>query len=250
MLRYWAGYAALIVCVAQRSLWAQENVSLSSLRGVAQQAETMLATQEPKRVDVTDPQLLKAFQKIPGRVPRFYDIGSVRALLNESKQFLERQLAGRAELMPLREYVQRFYPNDVGGFPVLSADRLKRGLNVTPDTPVVVPEEWVISALTRARGVASGIRGMSTLTLDLSVLSKPEQEATFTLHTRGGIVHNGTTNATFKGVYRGLYFYTVSKNGMKTIVDDLNLVNDPRPVLNCTLISEKRPEGPAACDRQ
>jgi hypothetical protein len=228
---------------------AQGGISLDEITTAARNAERLLSLQDLKRVDNIEPQILKQFPPTqPERGSGFYNFSSVQDMLTTARQTLEKPLLDRLPLVPLRDYIQRFYPNLAPQAvpPVGPAG----GAGGRASSTSFVTEEAATSAVTRARGVTNAIRSMSSLSLDVSVRTTPAQQAVIKLQARDGTRYSGTSDTDFKGVYRGLYVYTVSKDGMKTITDDLNLVVDSRRVMECTLSAVDMPGGPYPCNRK
>lgn len=233
--------AGAILFCACGVLHAQDGMSLETITSAAAEAEGRLSKRDLKRVEGG------------GRAGTFYDFVSVRDLLTSARQILEKPLLDHPQLIPLRDYVQRFYPNpqSLALPPIEPAGRgAGRGGAGAPEADRYVTDEAAGSAIARALGVVSGIHGMSSLAVDLSVHTKPAEKAVVTLQARDGTRHSGTSNTKFTGVYRGLYIYTVSKDGMKTITDDVNLVIDSRPLLDCTLAPVNTAGGPYPCNRK
>ena len=214
---------------------------LAAITSAAAAAEEQLSLEHLTPVGRRPPELLSPFPQL-GRIQPYqaYDFGSVSSLLNSSRQILEEPLDS-VELVPMLDYIWYYYP-DQRSLPVQTLKGYERP---------IVTDVVAALAVSQARAVASAIRAMDDYSVDLTVQTKPEQEAGVRLESRDGTRHSGTTNTVFKNVYRGLYLYTVSKIGMKPIGDKyVNLVDDSRPILDCTLVPLGHPGEALECNRR
>lgn len=237
------GMCVLLLVVFPSRVYCQTaDVSLSAITEAAARAADRLTIQALRRA--SDPQLLTKRPDQSGRAPGVqlaaYEFDSLETLLNSARKILEEPIQ-RPQLAGLRAFVSRFYPDTKE-----MKSRRVQGI------PIDIIETGVAeSAVTRARGVAESIRKMSSVVVDLSVTTVPQQQAVVKLEPEGGGAgHTGTADTQFKNVYRGLYVYNVSKQGMKTITRSINLVDDSRPILECRLIPESQPDGPYPCNRK
>jgi hypothetical protein len=82
--------------------------------------------------------------------------------------------------------------------------------------------------------------------VNLSVVSMPD-EAGVELKTALGKTRTTSTNSQFTNVFRGLYTYTVRKNGYKPVQQELNLIDEAGTTLTCKLYSATARDGPYPC---
>jgi len=82
--------------------------------------------------------------------------------------------------------------------------------------------------------------------VNITVVSIPN-EARIELSTQRGDTTAKTTISEFPNLYRGLYNYKVTREGYKTIVGDLNLVDEDGTLLECKLYEVGEKEDPNPC---
>jgi hypothetical protein len=86
----------------------------------------------------------------------------------------------------------------------------------------------------------------SKLTLDLSVKSG-QSPAKFEIWAEGGSIRSTGIDGVITTIYRGLYFYRVTKMGFKEINGTLNLIDEKGTVLKCVLYEVRTIDGPYPC---
>lgn len=162
---------------------------------------------------------------IPERGQEFVEASAVRDALLASKFALVDQLA-MDEYAGLRAYAERFYPTE----PPL--DTVHWGPNRVP----VTSTEDATYAFAGANAFLGRLAEAGSRAMDLRVTSAPAQAAFRIEAEGGGSVRATATDDDLKNLYRGLYTYTVTRNGYKTVKAPLNLIDEDGRVLVCRLV--------------
>lgn len=152
--------------------------------------------------------------------------------VNQGKEQLLNELAGD-QLASLRLYIETFYP--VALLANLETNNSKFGPLVTPNSER--------RAFNKASSFIAGLRSKfggfgaqdSDLSVDLNVTSEPDQALLQLV--AGSETRETRTNNAMPNVFRGLYDYTIKKNGFKTGAGKINLIDGEGHLIQCTLVS-------------
>jgi hypothetical protein len=165
-----------------------------------------------------------------------FDAQKVVRIVDSSRELLLEQLP-QAEFAGLRAYLKQFYPR------ISPTDILK-----VPSSP-----KPIISLRTKERvfqgmyDIISRVEFVSNnLSVNLDVKSDPTQAAVEIWPEVGG-KRATTTESTFQNLYRGLYYYRVTKAGFKPIERTINLVDEDGRSLECKLYGIEDKDGPYPC---
>ena len=158
-----------------------------------------------------------------------YPAGDLNSVLASTRQQLLDDLP--REAAPLRAYVLQNFPAAVPG--VAASKRI--------DMKLCGP------TLSTANDLLSALKGVSAYRLDLTIDSAPAG-ALFELKPIAGDKLSRASRSTISNVWRGVYAYTVIKEGEKTITGTIDLVPEKGNILRCSFVPESS-AGPALpCD--
>jgi hypothetical protein len=219
--------ALLALLVLPGRVWAQDRAHEAVLRAVeeasaylAQPAVLSFAPDEP--VDWT---------------PLVFE--DARRYLFRVRTVLLRELGTTDDLEALRSYVDLNFPD------LSASDALQ--FSWAPDGGVIEQEQFE-SVVARAWNFLARLRTLSPLALHLTVRTDPDGARVAVRPLLGSRTREMLSNGEFPNLYRGLYEYRVSKQGFDTVVGELDLVDDPREVLVCTMTSVGQ-DSPGLCAR-
>lgn len=163
------------------------------------------------------------------------------------------------ELAGFRSYAEAF-------FPILTDDMIRANAVATESPEPLIPAPLVFDLFERADNVLSRLRLLVgdaidplgapkpllrfSLTLNLRVLTLPQGAEVAIQPAYGGQKHTTTSDAVFSNIYRGLYEYSVTRTGFKPIKGPLNLVDDSRGILECTLHATGDAQDATPCVRK
>jgi len=106
----------------------------------------------------------------------------------------------------------------------------------SPPRPSAYDADIVDQALKTITDAIDHLLGFPKLALDVVVDSSPAQAAVDLQIGQNAQTHRGTqTNDHLANVWRGIYMATVKKNGYKAVTKTVDLINDSRTHLRCTL---------------
>lgn len=166
----------------------------------------------------------------------------VTRVLAEGKETLLQGL-DRPNLDGIKAHVERFYPRPE--LDVVAFDTVRQGSSVELIT--VVSEESVVRAFAATETYLNKIAAAAVRpTVDLEVTST-ERLATCKLFAGLRLKREVTTDDVTRNLARGLYKYTVTKEGYRPAEGDLNLVDDDVTVLECTMHRVTDDNGPSKC---
>jgi len=173
----------------------------------------------------------------------YYDAAETRLAISEVQRATRLGLTS-STLAPLRAWaaheLERIREPDVVKIPVEEAGR--SGLK----------DAFVVSAVEEIQlfwqNTIDKIRSLPDMAPDVTISSSPT-EASFKLHIAGETEKGGTTRDTLRNVYRGLYTLQIDKADHKPCSYQVDLVNDPRTTVACTL-APAGAEGPSFCRQQ
>jgi hypothetical protein len=209
---------------------------------------------------------LKQLTKITGTLPDGgtldgYNVTQVKQVIEQGKLWLLEYLDELA-FSGFRAYANRFYPlaNNLVTFAIKPDQRVGRAdlkiMNATKSQfAFQEPQDDKEHVLATPGSVDAAIAAVSNFfgklranvkAVDLSVVSEPD-EAGVELKTGLGKIRTTSTNSKFTNVFRGLYTYTVKKNGYKDIQKELNLIDEEGTILKCKLYLFKERDGPYPC---
>jgi hypothetical protein len=149
-----------------------------------------------------------------GGVTYFYSAVAAEEQLERIHQMLLAHIPESAG--PLRDYVNR-------QFPVISPR--------VPD----IDKDTLIAVMLQASELLNALRSTESFRVDLTVRSNPT-EAAVELVSGGGQRLATTSDDELKNVWRGEYTYKYVKSGFSTATGTIDLIRDPRKVLECKLV--------------
>jgi hypothetical protein len=203
----------------------------------------------------------KQLTKVAGTLPNGgtlegYNVTQVKQVIEQGKLSLLDYLDEPA-FSGFKAYVDRFYPlaNNLVTFsikPEQRAGRLDlRGLRFAfqetqDDKEHVLATPGSVDAAIAAVSNFFGKLRANVKAIDLSVVSEPD-EAGVELKTELGKLRTTSTNSKFTNVFRGIYSYSVKKNGYKGIQQELNLIDEEGTILKCKLYLSRERDGPYPC---
>jgi len=209
---------------------------------------------------------LKQLTKIAGTLPdggtlEGYNVTQVKQAIEQGKLWLLEYLDEPA-FAGFKAYVNRFYPlaNNLVTFPIKPDQRVARAnlkiMNTTKSQfasqdaqdekeHVLATPGSVDAAIAAVTNFFGKLRA-NVKAIDLSVVSEPD-EAGVELKTELGKLRTTSTNSKFTNVFRGIYSYSVRKNGYKGIQQELNLIDEEGTILKCKLYLSRERDGPYPC---
>lgn len=159
----------------------------------------------------------------------WYQAGDLNSVLAGTRQQLLDDLPPDAA--PLRAYVMQNFPAVITGIPP------NKKIDITICGPY----------LSNANEVLNSLKAVNGYRLDLIVDSDPPG-ALFELTPVAGDKLSRASRGTLTNIWRGVYNYTVVKNGEKTITGTLNLVREKGTLLRCTFVHATSPGAALPCD--
>lgn len=190
--------------------------------------------------------------------------------VNQAKQTVERgklwlvEYLGDPSFAGITAYVNRFYPladnlvtfqiraeHQLGRLDLkkkhmrLEMSYLTRNHFVRQPQDVLATTGSVDAAIAAVFSFFAKLRA-NVKAINLSIVSEPD-EAGVELKTGRGRGRTTSTNSKFTNVFRGLYTYTIKKNGYKDIHQELNLVDEEGTTLKCKLYLSNDRDGPYPC---
>jgi len=162
-----------------------------------------------------------------------------RRYLFRVRLVLLRELGASDDLEALRSYVDINFPD------LAASDALQ--FSWAPDGGVIEQQQFD-SVVARVRDFLARLRTLSPLALHLTVRTDPDGARVAVKPLLGTRTRETLSNGEFPNLYRGLYEYRVTRQGFETVVGELDLVDDPREVLVCTMTSPGQ-ERPTLCAR-
>jgi hypothetical protein len=187
-------------------------------------------------------QLPRVNRSLPnGYIVQGYDAKKVNEAVLRNKSDL---IAGlnNEEYAGLRAYVTRYFPLSESPLTLQTTRNSEASLikisNMVAGYPTEM-QEAIISPTTLDKVVERVMSFYSKLNnnkkaIDLEISSMPVG-ATVTLTTAGGKGRTIDTNSRITNIFRGLYNYTIHKEGFKTIKREINLVDERGTKLECSL---------------
>jgi hypothetical protein len=160
---------------------------------------------------------------------RPYPAGELNSVFAGTRQQLLDDLPPDAA--PLRAYVLQRFPASIAG--------VHPSQNI--DMKVCGPY------LATANDILNTLRSVSAYRLDLIVDSTPAG-GLFELKPVSGQSLARASRGTLTNVWRGIYAYTVSKDGQKTISGTVDLVREKGDTLKCTFVPSTSPGAPMPCE--
>lgn len=158
-----------------------------------------------------------------------YPAGQINSVLAGTRQQLLDDLP--REAAPLRAYVLQNFPAAVPGVP--SSKKI--------DMKICGP------TLASANNLLNALKSVSAYRLDLTVESSPAG-ALFELKPVAGDKLARASRATLTNVWRGVYNYTVAREGEKTITGTIDLVREKGNTLRCNFVHQSSPGPALPCD--
>ena len=158
-----------------------------------------------------------------------YPAGDLNSVLAGTRQQLLDDLPRDAA--PLRAYVMQNFPTSIPGVPA------SKKIDMKTCGPF----------LANANDLLSALKSVNAYRLDLTVDSAPAG-ALFELKPIAGDKLARASRSTLTNVWRGVYNYTVAKDGEKTITGTIDLVREKGNTLRCNFVHQSS-AGPALpCD--
>lgn len=173
-------------------------------------------------------------QEFQARTKKFtgkwsYPAGDLNSVLAGTRQQLLDDLPKDAA--PLRAYVLQYFPASLTGVPA----------NKKVDMKICGPY------LSNANELLNSLKNVSAYRLDLILDSNPTG-ALFEVTPIAGEKLARASRGTLTNLWRGVYNYTVTRNGEKTITGTIDLIREKGDTLRCTFVHENT-AGPALpCD--
>jgi hypothetical protein len=159
----------------------------------------------------------------------WYQAGDLNSVLAGTRQQLLDDLP--PDDAPLRAYVMQNFPAVITGIPP------NKKINMTICGPY----------LSNANEVLNSLKAINAYRLDLIVDSDPPG-ALFELTPVAGDKLSRASRGILTNVWRGVYHYTVAKEGEKTITGTLNLVREKGNLLRCTFVHITNNGAALPCD--
>jgi len=158
-----------------------------------------------------------------------YPAGDLNSILAGTRQQLLNSIPPDAA--PLRAYVMQNFPTSVVGIPP------GKQIDMRTCGPYINSANDVLSAL----------KSVSAYRLDLILDSRPAG-AVFELTPVAGDKLTRASRGTLTNVWRGVYNYTVVRDGEKTITGSINLVREKGNLLRCSFVHASSPGPPLPCE--
>jgi hypothetical protein len=158
-----------------------------------------------------------------------YPAGDLNSVLAGTRQQLLDDIP--REAAPLRVYILQNFPASIPGVPA----RKKIDMKVCG------------SYLSNANDLLSALKSINAYRLDLIVDSAPAG-ALFELKPIAGDKLARASRSTLTNVWRGVYNYTVAKDGEKTITGTIDLVREKGNMLRCSFAHQSSPGPALPCD--
>ena len=158
-----------------------------------------------------------------------YPAGDLNSVLAGTRQQLLDDLPPDAA--PLRAYVMQNFPAVITGIPASQKINMK----------ICGPY------LANANEVLGSLKAVNAYRLDLILDSNPTG-ALFELKPVAGDKLASASRGTITNVWRGVYDYTVVKDGEKTITGTVNLVREKGNLLRCTFVHASSPGAALPCE--
>ncbi|WP_334270201.1 hypothetical protein [Edaphobacter sp. HDX4] len=194
-----------------------------------------LYSQQPSATDAQIAMgIARTADQFQGRIRYYYQgyaypAGQLDSILAVTRQQLLDSLPRDAA--PLRAYILENFPASIPNVPH----------NKQIDMRVCGPY------LASANDVLSTLKSVNAYRLDLIVDSSPAG-AVFELTPVAGDKLARASRGTLTNVWRGIYNYTVVKDGEKTINGTINLVREKGNLLRCTFVHSSSTSTPLPCE--
>ena len=158
-----------------------------------------------------------------------YPAGQLNSVLAGTRQQLLDDLPPDAA--PLRAYIMQNFPASVPDVPSLKL------IDMRTCGPVI----------SSANDLLNTLKSINAYRLDLILDSNPTG-AVFELKPVAGDKLARASRGTLSNVWRGVYNYTVVKDGHKTITGTVNLVREKGNLLRCTFVNATSSDAPLPCE--
>lgn len=132
---------------------------------------------------------------------------------------------------PLRAYVLKRFPTSIPGVP----------------SNQLVDMRICGQYLDNANDLLSSLKNVNAYRLDLVVDSNPAG-ALFELKPEDGETVKGASRGTLTNIWRGVYTYTVKKEGEKTITGTVNLIREKGNILKCAFVESGSTDQATPCE--
>jgi hypothetical protein len=175
-----------------------------------------------------------------GTIQTGYDTDEVKEVVLHSKERLLRELR-QAEFAGMRVYVEKFYPlvessttsNNSVSLPTDDlAGRDIKFLHARRQARLLAEAQFnkIVSSV---RSFHSKLRA-NKKAVDLDVVSTPDG-AKFEFKAEGGESRTNDTNSRVTNIFRGWYTFTLTKEGLRPITREVNLVDDAVTSIVCKI---------------
>jgi hypothetical protein len=239
MKRFWT-VALFALCSTSASAGQPQSDSKDLLRNAQQFSATLLAATQQGHglVEVKQPGL--AFGSVRG-----YDVNEVTANIQKIQSDLSNGLK-RNEFGGLEAYTQTFFPKV--SLKTLEVTRTPETTCSTDPCPATLAEPESVESMYRYVGeFVNKVAGATAYKVSFNVRSKPAG-AVFSLQPLGGGFQTEiATNGSVGNLFRGLYRYTIARQGFKRVEATLNLVDNSPDQLYCELIDAQSKAEPLPC---
>ena len=158
-----------------------------------------------------------------------YPAGQLNSILAGTRQQLLNDLPPDAA--PLRAYIMQNFPASVPNVPST------KPIDMRTCGPII----------SSANDLLNTLKAVNAYRLDLILDSNPIG-AVFELKPVAGDKLARASRATLTNVWRGVYNYTVVKEGQKTITGSVNLVREKGNLLRCTFVNASSSDAPLPCE--
>lgn len=158
-----------------------------------------------------------------------YPAGQLNSVLAGTRQQLLDDLPPDAA--PLRAYVMQNFPASVPNVPSMKL------IDMRTCGPII----------SSANDLLNTLKTINAYRLDLIIDSTPAG-AVFELKPVAGDKLARASRGTLTNVWRGVYNYTVVKEGQKTITGSVNLVREKGNLLRCTFVNASSSDAPLPCE--
>lgn len=177
---------------------------------------------------------------LPDRsVKKVYSVEALKEAVVSCKQLLMKEL-DQSEFVGMKAYVERFFPSDVGKAKDGANLESIRGDGRSSKRAFAHAVQQSEIGEAEFNGVVQKVEAfLSKLiankrAVNLEVMSTPEG-ASFVLSAQGGASRSNDTNARVTNLFRGLYQFTLSKEGFRSVTREMNLVDESGTTIICKI---------------
>jgi hypothetical protein len=155
-----------------------------------------------------------------------------RRYLFDLRLAILKQLEQSDELEALRSYVDLNFP-DLRREDVVQFSAAPEG--------GAVDKRTFDATVERVKSLVNTLRNLSPLAIRLRVTTIPDGATVTVKPLLGSRTRQALSNGDFVNLYRGLYEYRITRSGYVPVEGELDLVDDPRDLLECSIAIATRP---------